>query len=323
VSATQDVTFSIVIPTRNRPRQLASCLAAVAKLDFPRDRFEVVVVDDGGDSPFDDVIEHARADLDVRLMRREHAGPGAARNAGAAVARHAFLAFTDDDCMPEPAWLSCLAVALASDRARLVGGRVDNALPDNLYAQASQDLIAYLYGYYNGDAARFFCSNNLAVSRDGFLAAGGFDTAFEKAAGEDRDFCDRWQFDGRPLHYAADAVVRHAHGLDARGFWLQHVRYGRGAVQYQRRYAERRGQGVRVEPVRFYAGLVAYPFSRQPLVRALACATLLAVSQVANAAGFFTESRRPRASSGGRGDLRPSPGPRSNGQTVAESKHRA
>jgi glycosyltransferase involved in cell wall biosynthesis len=295
-SAMEDVTFSIVIPTRNRPRQLASCLAGVAELDFPRERFEVLVVDDGGDSPLDDVVEQAAADLDVRLMHREHAGPGAARNAGAAAAKHAFLAFIDDDCRPEPTWLSRLGAALASDRARLVGGRIDNALPENLYAQASQDLIAYLYDYYNDDSARFFCANNLAVARDGFLATGGYDTSFEEAAGEDRDLCDRWYFDGHPLHYAGDAVVRHASHLDTRGFWLQHLRYGRAAARYQRRYAERRGQSVRVEPVRFYAGLVAYPFSRQPILRALACAVLLVVAQVANAAGFFAESRRPRAS---------------------------
>ncbi len=39
--------FSIVIATHNRPRQLAECLAALASLDYPRDRFEVIVVDDG------------------------------------------------------------------------------------------------------------------------------------------------------------------------------------------------------------------------------------------------------------------------------------
>ena len=42
--------FSVVVPTYNRPARLAACLAAVAALDYPRDAFEVVVVDDGSDA---------------------------------------------------------------------------------------------------------------------------------------------------------------------------------------------------------------------------------------------------------------------------------
>ncbi len=41
--------FSIIVPTFNRPTQLAACLTALARLDYPRDRFEVVVVDDGSE----------------------------------------------------------------------------------------------------------------------------------------------------------------------------------------------------------------------------------------------------------------------------------
>ena len=40
--------FSIVIPTRDRPEALAACLEACARLDFPREEFEVIVADDGG-----------------------------------------------------------------------------------------------------------------------------------------------------------------------------------------------------------------------------------------------------------------------------------
>ena len=39
--------FSVIIPTHARPDRLAACLEALANLDYPRDRFEVIVVDDG------------------------------------------------------------------------------------------------------------------------------------------------------------------------------------------------------------------------------------------------------------------------------------
>ena len=46
-----EIEFSIIIPTRNRPAQITACLRSVAALDFPRDRFEVIVVDDGSTTP--------------------------------------------------------------------------------------------------------------------------------------------------------------------------------------------------------------------------------------------------------------------------------
>ena len=49
--------FSIIIPTYNRPQILAGCLEAIALLEYPRDRFEVIVVDDGSENPLDSIVE--------------------------------------------------------------------------------------------------------------------------------------------------------------------------------------------------------------------------------------------------------------------------
>ena len=43
--------FSIIIPTYRRPERLAVCLQALACLDYPRNRFEIIVVDDGSPTP--------------------------------------------------------------------------------------------------------------------------------------------------------------------------------------------------------------------------------------------------------------------------------
>jgi hypothetical protein len=53
-------------------------------------------------------------------------------------------------------------------------------------------LIDYLYTYYNADPyrAQFFTSNNRVLSTDRFRQIGGFDTAFPRAAGEDRELCE-------------------------------------------------------------------------------------------------------------------------------------
>ncbi len=43
--------FSIIVPTYNRLRQLSACVQSLTCLDYPRDRFEVIVVDDGSKTP--------------------------------------------------------------------------------------------------------------------------------------------------------------------------------------------------------------------------------------------------------------------------------
>ena len=94
------------------------------------------------------------------------------------------------------------AAHLVAHGDHMVGGRTINALPDNPYATASQEIIDVVYRYYNAEAgpARFFTSNNLALSAERFRAIGGFDPAFTTS--EDRELCDRWLHHGGALAYA-------------------------------------------------------------------------------------------------------------------------
>ncbi len=151
--------FSIVVPTYGRPRALAACLAALARLTYPRERFEVIVVDDGGDADLAAAVEPARERIDLTLLRCRHGGAAAARNRGAERARGRYLAFTDDDCAPEPKWLTALDARLAGfGGAALVGGRTVNALAANAYVAASQLVVDAGYAHLNADPerARFF-----------------------------------------------------------------------------------------------------------------------------------------------------------------------
>jgi len=283
--------FSIVIPTYARPGQLATCLQSLARLDYPRERFEVIVVDDGSETPPEAVVASFCGHLDVTLLTQAHAGPAAARNTGAARAKGKFLAFTDDDCAPAPDWLQSLAARFARASDCAIGGRTLNALPDNLYLTASQLLVAYLYSYYNAnpDQARFFTSNNLAVPTDRFHTMGGFDTTYTRTAAEDRELCDRWLHHGYRMTYAPEALVYHAHALTLRTFLRQHFNYGRGAFRFRQARAQRARGRIRLEPFSFYLNLLLYPFSQAQGRRAPLLAALLVVSQAANAVGFLWE----------------------------------
>lgn len=282
---------SVVIPTRNRPEAIARCLASLARVDYPRGRYEVIVVDDGSDRPLDEIVVPHRRHLSLRLLRRPNGGPGAARNTGVAAARGELIAFTDDDCIVHRRWLREIARALVRHPDALVGGPVVNLLRHNPFAEASQQLVSFLYGHFNTRPmhARFFTGNNISVRRDRLLAAGGFDERFSRGAAEDRELCDRWYRSGAPSLACRRALIGHRHSLTARRFVRQHWNYGRGAWVYRRKVAACARDKVRVEPPRFYLDLMRYPFGqRGSLAWRLAICALFLVSQIANAAGFFT-----------------------------------
>jgi GT2 family glycosyltransferase len=287
------IEFSVVVPTYGRPARLQACLAALAGLDFPPARRETLVVDDGsGEIP--QPVREAIAAAGARLVVQAHAGPAAARNTGAGQAQGRFLAFTDDDCLPEPAWLDALAEELRRHPDDLIGGRTINGRPGNLYAAASQDLIDLLYAQ-NAAApgrARFFTSNNLALSAERFLEIGGFNHSFHLAAGEDRELCDRWQAAGLAMRYASQAVVLHQPALTMSSFWRQHFNYGRGAVQVHRLRAKRGWGQAAPEGAGFYWQLLSGPFQPARLRRTagLRIALLTVVSQAATAAGYLREA---------------------------------
>jgi GT2 family glycosyltransferase len=289
--------FSIVIPTYARLQPLVTCLRALSHLDYPHACFEAVVVDDGSKVPPDEIVASFDSRIDITLLPQKHAGPAAARNAGARQARGEFLAFTDDDCEPRADWLRTLASHFAKAPDCAIVGQVVNAYPQCPYATATQLLTDYLYAHYNADPNQpgLLMGNNLAVPARAFHAIGGFNETFVHAGGEDLEFCDRWLRSGRGIKYASDAVVDHARRLSFRTFCQQHLNYGRGAFRLRNDRARREKDRVRVEPAEFYLRLLGYPFTRARGWRGLKLTALLVVSQAAHAAGFLWESMDHRA----------------------------
>lgn len=286
--------FSIVIPTYNRPAQLVKCLDALTRLDFPRHKYEVIAVNDGGKSPHE-IIAPYQSQLNLQLITQAHAGPAFARNTGAQHARGDYLIFTDDDCAPHRDWLKAFAARFAHTPEHMIGGRTLNALTDNSFAAASQMLIDYLYDYYNSaaGAAVFFTSNNMAMSANRFRSIGGFDASFPLAAGEDRELCDRWRHHGLSMSYAPEALIDHFHNLSWNSFCRQHFNYGRSAKHFHHARAVRGNHKIKVEPPSFYANLLGYPLSHaRGAHRKLILLSLFGVSQAANTCGFFYERIR-------------------------------
>ena len=284
----QQLLFSIIIPTYNRPKQLASCLESLSQLDYPQDRFEVIAIDDGSDNPLDMVVAPFENSLNLKLIRQENAGPAAARNHAAQHAKGKYLAFTDDDCRPATNWLQALENCFTATPDRIVGGQTVNALLDNPFSTTSQNIISMGYAHYNAipDRARFFASNNMVIPAQRFRELGGFNESFKTS--EDREFCDRWLHQGYEMTYAPEVVIYHAHPMTLRSFWKQHFSYGRGAFRFHQARAEKGWGNFEIEG-NYYLELLRYPFVNGQGKQGITLTGVLFVSQVANAAGFFWE----------------------------------
>jgi glycosyltransferase involved in cell wall biosynthesis len=271
---------SVVVPTRDRPTQLRIGLESLARLDFPHDRFEVIVVDDGGAAPLDSLLASFRGTIDVRLLRQDWTGPAAARNFGAARARGELLAFTDDDCAPRRDW--------RARREDAIGGLTVNALPANRYSTAAQMIIdaGYAQRNYDSSAFPFFTANNLAVPAEGFRQLGGFDSRY--ITSEDREFCARWAGRGWRIAYEPEAVVEHSHPLTFWRFCRLYFAYGCGAFRFRHEQA-RKQRPVPFEPAFYLRTLPRHAFAGRSPIEGVTLLSLLVPWHVANATGFVWE----------------------------------
>lgn len=265
----------IVVPTRDRPADLARCLAAVAAQAGVGD-LDVVVVDDGSRAP-DEVADIARG-AGAQLVRLDGCGVSAARNAGWRATEADAICFVDDDCEPQAGWAAALARALA-DGAGVASGPYENGNPGNPFARASHTIMTCLLE--GARAAPFFSTANCACARAALTEVGGFDESFGTVGAEDRDFALRVTQAGHELRFVPEAVVLHRADPTPSSFVRQHFRYGRGAFRFQRMHTPAR----RLEGLGFHRDL-----ARAALGDGLAAAGLVAAAEAAAAAGFAREA---------------------------------
>lgn len=105
---TPTLPVSVIIPSYQTPAEtLARTLATLEGQTYPRDLFEVIVVDDGSWPPL--VLPPRSMSLNVRRVRQEHGGIVRARNSGARAAAHDILLFLDSDMLVEADWIAAHA----------------------------------------------------------------------------------------------------------------------------------------------------------------------------------------------------------------------
>ena len=196
---------AVAVSTYGRAHLLPRLLATLEAQTLPADRFEVVVCDDcsGDDTPAVLAALQASTPLQLRVVRTpRNAGPAAGRDLAWRASSAPVLAFTDDDCQPEPGWLSAGLAALHRHGPAVVVGRTG---PD----PEQQHLLVDFARTLRVEDARFAPTCNVFYRRADLEAAGGFDPTFTHAGGEDTDLALRVEALGSRRVFAPDAAVRH------------------------------------------------------------------------------------------------------------------
>lgn len=191
---------SIIIPVRDDWQRLALCLQGIRAQTLRAEMIETLVVDNG---PMP--LDHTRRPRDALYLHHPEGFAYAARNAGIALARGRYLAFTDSDCLPDPNWLEAAVARMESSTVDLLAGAVEIfAETENLYTHYER---AFAFRQEEYVARGGAVTANLLVRRKVVGSVGPFDETLETAG--DFEFCRRAVASGFSLVYEPSARIRH------------------------------------------------------------------------------------------------------------------
>ena len=231
---------SIVIPVRDQPGYLGECLASLSNLDYPADRLEIIVVDDGSKKGVSRIITSEN----IKIIRCEKSrGPAAGRNIGAEKAVGDILAFLDADCAAGENWLKEIIPFFIATTVGAVGGYVDGyyktSFLDRYEATASSLNLGQRLLIEGKSTSGFYVPTaNLLVRRNIFMSTGGFRAAMR--VGEDVDFCWRLRALGQTLLYVPFGRVAHKHRNRLDKMLGRRARYGTSEAPLYRGHREKR-----------------------------------------------------------------------------------
>ena len=226
---------SIIIPIYNAKSTLAMCLESIQGLDYPRDKFEVIVIDNGSN---DESVEIAKK-FDVKLYHETTIQSSyAARNKGVKGAKGELLAFTDADCIVTQGWLKHLVKDWDDESIGCFAGEIMPYKPETLIEIFSDRInILRQAGTLNCAYRPYSQTANSGYRRKVFDKIGLFNA--ELVSGGDADISWRMQREtSLKIKFIPEALVYHKHRTSFRGLYKQFRRYEHGKLLWQKYYPD-------------------------------------------------------------------------------------
>lgn len=215
---------SIILPARNEETFIGRVLTALGRLDYPPERYEVIIVDNAST---DATAEIAGA-MGAMVVKHPRGRVGAVRNAGARVASGSILAFLDADCVVPRTWLRGAVEALGEPRVGAVGGACTAPKEGSWVERAWA-----ARGPTTRDEVTALAASSMIISHAFFDRLGGFDESL--VAGEDDDLSYRIRARGeRLVGLPACDVVHLGYPTTLRDVLRRQVWHGRSQLQVAR-----------------------------------------------------------------------------------------
>ncbi len=227
---------TIIVPTHNRYNLLCQCLESLGKLDYPQERYKIIVVDDDSqDETQERMLQKESSGLRHTYVRLDgNQGVSTARNRGMALAEGDFVAFVDDDCVVEPDWLKLIAGTFGSfPDAGAVGGSILN--PHNTPVGWASYILEFSMWFPIGGIRRIrdIPACNIVYRRSD-IAGMSFKNMDKGCVYEDSIFNYQLRARGKAVIFNPRIRVYHYRTEDRlgrEGFLKSQQRYGRGFIQ--------------------------------------------------------------------------------------------
>jgi GT2 family glycosyltransferase len=224
---------SVVVPVLDGERTIGECLASLVKTDYPPDRREIIVVDNGSSDRTSEIVRGAP----VRYLFEPRRGTARARNRGIQASRGEILVFTDGDCLATKNWLRALVAGFADDGVGAVAGEI-LPFPPQTGAERYAARIRHLspQRYLRRPTFPFAVTANLAFRREVISKVGLLDPETPRG-GESADYCTRFLREtGQRIELAPAAAVFHRHRATAGELFRQQWGYGQGHAYLYAKY---------------------------------------------------------------------------------------
>ena len=205
---------SVIVPVFNDSENLKTCLEALESQTYPKNLYEVIVVDNASDEDIESVVSQFEQAL---TTHESHPGSYAARNKGISLAKGDVIAFTDADCIPAPDWIEKgVANLLRFSNCGLVGGKIQFVFkePNQPTVVELYDSVSFLQQQKYVEDKKFGATANLFTLKSVFNNVGFFNDTLK--SGADREWGQRVSSSGYKQIYADDTCVAHParHSLD-------------------------------------------------------------------------------------------------------------
>ena len=229
--------YSLIIPVYNRPDEVAELLESLT-VQRMKD-FEVIIVEDGSQTPCKEVCDRYADRLDLHYHVKENGGPGQARNYGAERAKGEYFIVLDSDVVVPEGYLEAVDAELLREPCDAFGG------PDAAHTSFTdiQKAISYsMTSFFTTGGIRggkkkldkfYPRSFNMGIRADVYRELGGFS---KMRFGEDIDFSIRIFKGGYRCRLFPDAWVYHQRRTDFRKFWRQVFNSGIARINLTKRH---------------------------------------------------------------------------------------